>query len=84
MQSKMIYDSEEARAMFERSLAQLLERHGVQEIRRHAQVSINTSCRCNRCFTCFCLEWIQDFDKKAAKLQDEILAEIEEEENGNG
>jgi len=66
--------------LFQWELDRLLNRHGVKEIRRHANVSRSLNCGCNICFTCYCLAWIKDFDQKAQELQEEILDEIKEEE----
>ncbi len=66
---------------FEAEIKRILNQKGLEEIRRHASVSIRNRCWCNSCFCCACAEFMSRNTDGFALLQDRSGGESKEEDH---
>jgi len=52
---------------FEDQIKRLIYRG--EDIKHHAQVSINNKCKCNDCFCCACKAWLQEHPKQSYSME---------------
>ena len=50
---------ESFRKQWENDIQRILKDEGLKGIRRHARVSLNNRHRCQQCFCCYCMEWLE-------------------------